>query len=94
MKRTAIEPCINIIINDNGKIPPKSFEVVKIRTIQRFNDAVRLFKALLLQYPCVYMYRNRWGYRVEFRTYVTSLQEAIQLRDEVEGLLGVLESEE
>lgn len=91
MKRINVESGVNIIINDNGRIPPKGFEVVKVRTPYSFKQAIRLFKALHSQYECVYMYQVATGYRVEFKTYATTLHEAVALRNEVEGLLEELE---
>lgn len=93
MKRVNVESGINIIINDNGRIPNKGFEVVKGRTFRDCKGATRLFKALLQDYRTVYMYDTRWGFKVEFKTYVNNLHEAIALRCEVEEKLEELEND-
>lgn len=93
MKRVNIEACINIRIQDNGRVSAKCFEVVKARTIQGFNEAISLFKHLHSHYETVYIYDTSVGYRVEFKTYTDSLQKAQDIRDSVEYLLEVWEDD-
>lgn len=92
-KRIYVEQGIYIILN-NGKVPKKSFEVAKRRKFHRLPDAIRMFKVLYNNWNTVYMYDTKEGYMVEFKAYTESLDEAVELRNQVEYLIGVLESEE
>lgn len=92
-RRIYVEQGIYIIVN-NGKIPKNCFEVAKRRKFHRLPDAIRLFKVLYNNWNTVYMYDTKEGYMVEFKAYTDDMEEAVALRNKVEDLIGVLESEE
>lgn len=77
----------------NGKISKKCFEVAKRRRFHKLKDAMKLFKALYNNWNCVYIFETQQGFMVEFKTYVESYDEALDLRNKVEAILEVLESE-
>lgn len=92
-KRIYVEQGIYIIVN-NGKIPKNCFEVAKRRKFHRLPEAIRLFKVLYNNWNTVYMYDTKEGYMVEFKAYTDDMKEAVELRNKVEYLIGVLENEE
>lgn len=94
MKRVYVEAGIYIIVNKSGKVSDKCFEVVKVRTVPIFKDAITLFKKLHSKWNCVYMYKTDFGYRVEFKTYRNSLFDARAIKEEVETVLGEWEDGE
>lgn len=88
MKRVHVESGIYLIINKSGKVSDKCFEIVKARTVPEFKDAITLFKSLHKSWSCVYMYKAKFGFRVEFKTYRNSLFDARALKEEVEAVMG------
>lgn len=93
MKRVYVESGIYLRINDNGKVSDNCFEIVKVRTIFNFKDAIKLFKILHSHFPTVYMYKGSNGYRVEYKSYCNNLDEAEATKEKVESVLEVWEND-
>ena len=93
MKRVCVEQGIYLRINDNGKVSNNCFEIVKVRTIWQFKEAIQLFKKLHSLFPTVYMYKGSNGYRVEYKSYTDNLNDAQKVKAEVEAVLEVWEDD-
>lgn len=93
MKRVYVEKGIFIRVGDSGKIPPKCFEVSVKTTFKSLPDALSLFKAIFKEWDSVYMYDTKSGYLVEFKIYTENLQDAIEKRNKVNGIVEVWKNE-
>lgn len=94
MKRIYVQEGIYVIINNSGNIPKKCFEVAKRRTFPTLPKAMKLFKFLHKKFDSVYMYHTKAGFMVEFKTYAESLVIAQDIKNDIEGALGVFEDDE
>ncbi|MDK0636865.1 hypothetical protein P5F55_13770 [Clostridium perfringens] len=93
MLRVYVQEGIYIIINNQGKVSNKCFEVVKVRTKLDFKVAIKLFKKLHSIFPSVYMYKVSNGYRVEYKSYFNNLPEALEEKNKVERVLEEFEND-
>lgn len=94
MKRVYVDEGIYIIINKNGKVSSKCFEVAKRRKYRKLGEAMKLFKLLYSRWESVYLYQTNGYFMVEFKSYVEDIETALLIKNQVENILEEFEEVE